>query len=154
MLQKYYDRKGSVEKIMVVGLKGLAAKTNWLAVNRQSQSNSDSDSDSLFSFLSIPTLHLHHDSYLETLLHLRFTLRFDWFSVKLRSRSIWVNFIMCLIQPELQLLTSVITFLAGTFLLSCDLSHAAPLLLVTDANVLEWAIYKALTRCQKETNSF
>jgi hypothetical protein len=28
MLQKYYDRKGSVEKIMVVGLKGLAAKTN------------------------------------------------------------------------------------------------------------------------------
>jgi hypothetical protein len=30
-------------KILVVGLKGLDAKTNWSAVNRQSQSNSDFD---------------------------------------------------------------------------------------------------------------
>jgi hypothetical protein len=37
MLQKDYYRRSSVEKkIQVVGLKGLDAKTNWLAVNRQS----------------------------------------------------------------------------------------------------------------------
>jgi hypothetical protein len=36
MLYKYYDSKGSVEKnSLVVGLKGLDNKTNWLAVNRQ-----------------------------------------------------------------------------------------------------------------------
>jgi hypothetical protein len=37
MLYKDYDRKYSFEKnILAVGLKGLVAKTNWLAVNRQS----------------------------------------------------------------------------------------------------------------------
>jgi hypothetical protein len=36
MLHKDYDRKGSVKKYLVVGLKGLDAKTNWLAVNCQS----------------------------------------------------------------------------------------------------------------------
>jgi hypothetical protein len=38
MLHKDYYRKGSVgeKKILVVGLKGLDAKTSWLAVNRQS----------------------------------------------------------------------------------------------------------------------
>jgi hypothetical protein len=35
MLHKDYYRRSSVEKkILVVGLKGLDAKTNWLAVNR------------------------------------------------------------------------------------------------------------------------
>jgi hypothetical protein len=34
------------KKILVVILKGLGAKTNCFAVNRQSQSDSDSDSDS------------------------------------------------------------------------------------------------------------
>jgi hypothetical protein len=44
MLHKDYDRKGSVEEnSLVVSLKGLGAKTNCLAVNRQSLSNSDSD---------------------------------------------------------------------------------------------------------------
>jgi hypothetical protein len=43
MLHKNYDRNGSVEKkILVVNLKGFGAKTNWLAVNHQSQSDSDS----------------------------------------------------------------------------------------------------------------
>jgi hypothetical protein len=37
MLHKDYDRKGSVEKkSLVVGLKGLDAKTNCFPVNRQS----------------------------------------------------------------------------------------------------------------------
>jgi hypothetical protein len=40
VLHKNYDRKGSVAKkkkiSLVVNLKGLGAKTNWLAVNRQS----------------------------------------------------------------------------------------------------------------------
>jgi hypothetical protein len=37
MLHKDYDWKGSVEKkSLVVSLKGLGAKKNWLAVNRQS----------------------------------------------------------------------------------------------------------------------
>jgi hypothetical protein len=38
MLRKDYDRKLSVEKknTLVVGLKGPDAKTNWLAINRQS----------------------------------------------------------------------------------------------------------------------
>jgi hypothetical protein len=37
MLWKDYDRNGSVEKkSVVVSLKGLGAKTNWLAVIRQS----------------------------------------------------------------------------------------------------------------------
>jgi hypothetical protein len=46
MLYKDYDRRCSIEKkYLNVGLKGLRAKTNWLAVNRQSYSNSDSDSD-------------------------------------------------------------------------------------------------------------
>jgi hypothetical protein len=36
MLHKDYDRKGSVGKtILVVSLKGFGARTNWLAVNRQ-----------------------------------------------------------------------------------------------------------------------
>jgi hypothetical protein len=44
-LNKDYDSKGSVAKkrTLVVTLKGLDAKTNSLAVNRQSQSNSDFD---------------------------------------------------------------------------------------------------------------
>jgi hypothetical protein len=47
MLHKDYDRKRWVEnKTLVVCLKRLVDKTNWLAVNRQSYSNSDSDSDS------------------------------------------------------------------------------------------------------------
>jgi hypothetical protein len=38
MLHKGYYRKGSTEenKFPVVGVKGLDAKTNWLAVNHQS----------------------------------------------------------------------------------------------------------------------
>jgi hypothetical protein len=36
MLHKDYYRKSSAEKSVVVGLKGLDTKTNWLAVNRQS----------------------------------------------------------------------------------------------------------------------
>jgi hypothetical protein len=37
MLHKDYDDNGSVEKkILVVSLKGLGAKTSWLALNRQS----------------------------------------------------------------------------------------------------------------------
>jgi hypothetical protein len=37
MLHKDYVCKGLVEKeTLVMGLKGLGAKTNWLAVNRQS----------------------------------------------------------------------------------------------------------------------
>jgi hypothetical protein len=37
MLHKDYDREGSVEKkSFIVSLKGLDAKMNWLAVNRQS----------------------------------------------------------------------------------------------------------------------
>jgi hypothetical protein len=36
MLQKDYKNKYSVEKMLVVSLKGLVAKTNGLAVNRQS----------------------------------------------------------------------------------------------------------------------
>jgi hypothetical protein len=44
MLHKDYYRKGSVgKKSLVVGLKGLHAKTNWSAINRQSWSNFDSD---------------------------------------------------------------------------------------------------------------
>jgi hypothetical protein len=44
MLHNDYDRKGLVvkKKSLVMILKGFGAKTNWLAVNRQSQSNSDS----------------------------------------------------------------------------------------------------------------
>jgi hypothetical protein len=42
MLHKDYDRKGSVEKTLIVSLERLGTKTNWLAVNRQSQSNPDS----------------------------------------------------------------------------------------------------------------
>jgi hypothetical protein len=41
MLHKDYDRKGPVakkEKSLVVSLKGLVAKTNYLAVNRQQES--------------------------------------------------------------------------------------------------------------------
>jgi hypothetical protein len=35
LLQKDYDRKGSVGKErLLLGLKGLGAKTNWLVVNR------------------------------------------------------------------------------------------------------------------------
>jgi hypothetical protein len=42
ILHRDYDHKGSVEKkSLVVSLKGLGAKTNWLAVNRQPQSNFD-----------------------------------------------------------------------------------------------------------------
>jgi hypothetical protein len=42
VLHKNYDLNGSVEKkSLFEGLKGLDAKTNWLAVNRQSQSSSD-----------------------------------------------------------------------------------------------------------------
>jgi hypothetical protein len=45
MLHKDYYRKGWVGKeSLVVGRKGLIAKTNWLAVNDQSWSNSNSDS--------------------------------------------------------------------------------------------------------------
>jgi hypothetical protein len=44
MLHTDYNRKFSVTKMLVVSLKGLVAKTNWLAVNRQAESNSDSDS--------------------------------------------------------------------------------------------------------------
>jgi hypothetical protein len=36
MLKKDYDRKGSVEKTLVVYFKEFGAKTKWLAVNRQS----------------------------------------------------------------------------------------------------------------------
>jgi hypothetical protein len=37
MLYKNYNRKGSVEKeMLLMSLKGLGAKRNWLAVNRQS----------------------------------------------------------------------------------------------------------------------
>jgi hypothetical protein len=36
MLHKGYELKGSVKKSLVVNLKGLGAKTNSLAVNRQS----------------------------------------------------------------------------------------------------------------------
>jgi hypothetical protein len=44
VLHKDYDRKGSVEKkSLVVSLKGLGAKTNWLEVTRQSESNSGFD---------------------------------------------------------------------------------------------------------------
>jgi hypothetical protein len=47
LLHKGYDLKGSVEKKekkpLVVNLKRLGAKANWLAVNRQSYNNSDSD---------------------------------------------------------------------------------------------------------------
>jgi hypothetical protein len=44
MLHKDYDRKGAVEKtFLIVSLKGFVAKTNGLAVNRQSQSNFDFD---------------------------------------------------------------------------------------------------------------
>jgi hypothetical protein len=50
MLHKEYYRKGSVKKSLVVGLKGLDAKSNWLAVNRQSYSKSDSDFDFDFDF--------------------------------------------------------------------------------------------------------
>jgi hypothetical protein len=39
MLHKNNDRKSSVDKTEVVILKGLGAKMNWLAVNRQSWSN-------------------------------------------------------------------------------------------------------------------
>jgi hypothetical protein len=47
MLLMDYDRKGSVKqkgKCLVVSLKGLGAKMNWLAVIRQSPSSSDSES--------------------------------------------------------------------------------------------------------------
>jgi hypothetical protein len=36
MLHKDYYRKGSVKNTLIVGLKGLDAKMNWLAVNRPS----------------------------------------------------------------------------------------------------------------------
>jgi hypothetical protein len=36
MLHKDYNRKCSVEKMLVVNIKGFVAKTNWLTVNRQS----------------------------------------------------------------------------------------------------------------------
>jgi hypothetical protein len=46
MLCKEYYRKSSVEKkSLVVGLKGLDAKTNWLVVNHQSWSNFDFDNE-------------------------------------------------------------------------------------------------------------
>jgi hypothetical protein len=45
MLHKDYYHKSSNEKTFVMHLKGLDAKTNWLAVNRQSKSNSDSNSE-------------------------------------------------------------------------------------------------------------
>jgi hypothetical protein len=45
MLHKDYDRKGLVTKTLVVSLKGLDAKMNSLAVNRQSYSNFDFDVD-------------------------------------------------------------------------------------------------------------
>jgi hypothetical protein len=46
MLHKDYYRRSSVEKkMLVVGLKGLDAKTNRLAVNRQSLRNFDFDFD-------------------------------------------------------------------------------------------------------------
>jgi hypothetical protein len=35
-----------LKKSLIVSIKGLGSKTNWLAVNRQPLSNSDSDSDS------------------------------------------------------------------------------------------------------------
>jgi hypothetical protein len=41
MLHKDYYRNGSAEKSLVVSVKGLDAKTNWFAVNRQSSSNLD-----------------------------------------------------------------------------------------------------------------
>jgi hypothetical protein len=46
MLHKDYYRKCSSEKkLLVVSLKGLVAKMNWVAVNFQLQSNSDYDYD-------------------------------------------------------------------------------------------------------------
>jgi hypothetical protein len=48
ILPKDYGRKGSAakRKSVVLGIKGLGGKTNYLAVNRQSKNNSDSNSDS------------------------------------------------------------------------------------------------------------
>jgi hypothetical protein len=53
-------------------LKGLVAKKNWLAVNRQSESNSDSDSLNFFAdksfsslkgiYFALPSARLHHYS--------------------------------------------------------------------------------------------
>jgi hypothetical protein len=36
MLHKDYDRKCAVDKIFLLGLKGLDTKTNWVAVSHQS----------------------------------------------------------------------------------------------------------------------
>jgi hypothetical protein len=52
MLHKDHYRKSSVEKSLVMDLKGPDAKTNWLAVNGQSQNNFDSDFDFDFDFCS------------------------------------------------------------------------------------------------------
>jgi hypothetical protein len=50
ILHKNYYRKSSVEKNdVVVSLKGLDAKINWLAVNRQPQGNADFDFDDIQS---------------------------------------------------------------------------------------------------------
>jgi hypothetical protein len=46
MLHKDYNRKRWIKKTVVVGLKRLNTKKNWLEVHRQSYSNSDTDSDS------------------------------------------------------------------------------------------------------------
>jgi hypothetical protein len=43
---------------MVVSLRGLVTKMNWLAVNHQFQSNSDSDSSVQFSRKRVFILHL------------------------------------------------------------------------------------------------
>jgi hypothetical protein len=60
MLHKGYDRKGSVEKkSLVVNLKGLGTKMNWLAVNCRYYSNSDFDcsSQNFLLFYWIPWMH-------------------------------------------------------------------------------------------------
>jgi hypothetical protein len=48
-----YACKGSVEKYLIVDLKGPEAKTSWLAVNLQSQTNFDSDSEKSVSGQSV-----------------------------------------------------------------------------------------------------
>jgi hypothetical protein len=46
LIYKDYERKVSVgKKTLVVNLKGLGVKTNWLAVNHQPESNTASDSE-------------------------------------------------------------------------------------------------------------
>jgi hypothetical protein len=41
MLHKDYNRKRLVKKMLVLSLKGLVARVNWSAVNRQSYNNFD-----------------------------------------------------------------------------------------------------------------